>query len=53
MPKQTDLTPYETAGLRALYDAAIIQRAKMTLQIARIRRELKRREGLDAKRVQE
>ena len=45
------IDPLET--MRALYDAAIIQRAKMTLQIARIRRELKRREGLDAKRVQE
>lgn len=44
---------YETAGLRAIYDAAIVERTKLTLQLAKIRRELKRREGLDARRVQE
>jgi hypothetical protein len=51
--RKSELENYETPGLKALYDAAIVQRAKITLQLAKIRRELKRREGLDAKRVQE
>lgn len=48
-----EMRHYETPGLRAIYDAAIVQRAKITLSLAKIRRELKRREGLDAHRVQE
>jgi hypothetical protein len=47
-----ELRYYELAGLRALEDAAKAQRAKLTLALARIRREIKRREALDAKRVQ-
>ena len=42
---------YETAGLIALMEAAIATRAKLTLNIAKLRREIKRRKALDAKRV--
>jgi len=41
-----ELENYETPGLRAIYDAALVERAKLTLNIAKIRRELKRRERL-------
>lgn len=53
MHRKSELEHYELAGLLALRDAAIVQRAKLTLSLAKIRREIKRREGLDAKRVQE
>jgi hypothetical protein len=38
---------YETAGLRAIYDAALVERARLTLNIAKIRKELKRRAALE------
>ena len=53
MYKRTELENYDLPGLKALLDAGLVERAKITLALAKIRREIKRREGLDAHRVQE